>query len=70
MHITMRDKRLSKNFVATTKEPLALEMEIHVNTVHNLFNSATANGGYFENDKYIVLVSWEYIKANRGRFTK
>jgi len=67
MLITVVDKTERKNFVSTTKEPLAIRMECHVNTVHNMFNKAKSNGGIYENERYIFIVSWEYIKANRGR---
>ena len=70
MHITVRNKQTKQNLVATTKQPLADEMGVHVNTVDNYFKSAVENAGLFENDTYIMIVSWEYVKANRGRFKK
>jgi len=67
LHMTLRDKEEKKIYVGTTKEPLAEAAGIHVNTLWNYYNSAISQGGFFENDRYMLLVSWIYVKANRGR---
>lgn len=70
MTITILDKRSKDIVVATGKEQLAAFLDLHPNTIHNYFSQATASGGRFENERFMILVSFKFIKGNRGRFKK
>ena len=52
--------------LATGKSQLAREMDLHENTIRRLFKKTISNGGFFENDRWLMIVSWELVKGNRG----
>lgn len=52
--------------LATGKSQLAREMEVHENTVRRIFKKTVSNGGFYENERWLMIVSWELVKGNRG----
>ena len=64
IHLLRKSDRY--HVLATGKSQLAREMDLHENTIRRLFKKAVANGGFFENERWLMIISWELVKGNRG----